>query len=96
MCTRQHWEQCNASEAYYAAKRFAFELEEYAKKTGHNSRSIRVRSKEQIIKSGLTKADAQVVWEDGPKDWALEFAIKHDTAVSRITEGSDTVSFYIK
>lgn len=95
MCTKEHWERCNASEAYYVANKFATELEEYAKTTGHNSKSIRIRNKEQIIRSGLGKADAQVVWEDGPKDWALEFAPENDMLVSSITEDKNTVSFYL-
>ena len=95
MCTKEHWERCNASEAYYAANKFAIELEEYAKKQGYDTKSIRIRNKEQIIRSGLGKADAQVVWEDGPKDWALEFALRCDTTVSRIAEDRDTVSFYL-
>ena len=49
----------------------------------------------KTIPSELGKADAQVVWEDGPKDWALEFALKNDTLVSRIAEDRDTVSFYL-
>jgi len=95
MCTREHWEQCNASAAYHAATRFAIELESYAKKRGYNSKSIRIRNKEQIIRHGLGKADAQVIWEDGPKDWALEFALINDYDVSKIAEARNTVSFYL-
>lgn len=95
MCTREHWERCNASEAYHAANKFAIELEEYAKKIGYNGRSIKIRNKEQIVKGGLGKADAQVIWENGPTDWALEFAPQTSDAVSKIAEDSDTVSFYL-
>jgi len=95
MCTKEHWERCNASEAYYAANKFAIELEEYAREIGYNGKGIKIRNKEQIVRSGLGKADAQVVWEEGPKDWALEFALKNDTLVSRVAEDKDTVSFYL-
>ena len=95
MCTKEHWEKCKTSDAYYAANKFAIELDEYAKQNGYNNKGIRVRSKEQVIKSGLGKADALVVWEDGPKDWALEFAVKNDHTVSRVAETSDAVSFYL-
>ena len=39
-------------------------------------------TKEQIIKGGFSKADAQVIWEDGPKEWALEFKPKDKRTVS--------------
>ena len=95
MCTKEHWERCNASEAYHAAKKFAIELEEYAKRIGYNTKGIRVRNKEQIIKSGFGKADAQVIWEEGPIDWVTEFAPKNKKAVSVAIEGRNAVSFYL-
>ena len=95
MCTKKQWERCNASEAYYAAKKFALELEEEAKKLGYCSKGIRIRNKEQIIKGGFGKSDAQVIWEGGPKDWALEFALINDYDVSKIAEARNTVSFYL-
>lgn len=96
MCTRKQWKQCETSEAYYAANKFAIELEEYAKINGYNYKGIKIRTKEQIIKDGLGKADAQVVWEDGPKNWALDLVLTTDLYVSTVAEAKDTVSFYLK
>ena len=95
MCTKEQWERCNASEAYHAAKKFAMELEEYAKKVGHDNKGIRVRNKEQIIKHGFGKADAQVIWEGGPIDWAIEFTPTNKRTVSATIEERNTVSFYL-
>jgi len=95
MCTREQWERCNASEAYHAAKKFALELEQHAKKLGYNDKGIRIRNKEQVIKGGFGKADAQVIWEDGPKEWALELSPEDRRAVSTVAETDSTVSFYL-
>ena len=95
MCTKEQWEQCNASEAFHAAKKFAMELEQHAKTVGYNSKGIKTRNKEQIIKGGFGKADAQVIWEGGPKEWALEFAPENKMAVSVTAETGSTVSFYL-
>lgn len=95
MCTKEHWQQCNTSDAYRAAIKFALELEEYAKKLGHNGKTIRIRNKEQIIKGGFGKSDAQVIWEDGPEDWTLELMPNTEHSVSTVSERNDTVSFFI-
>ena len=95
MCTKKQWERCNASEAYYAAKKFALELEEEAKKLGYCSKGIKIRNKEQVIKGGFGKSDAQVIWEGGPKDWALGFVPETKGTVSKVAEECDTVSFYL-
>ena len=95
MCTKEQWEQCNASEAFHAAKKFAMELEQHAKTAGHNSKGIKIRNKEQIIKGGFGKADAQVIWEGGPKEWALDFSPENKQAVSAMIESSSTISFYL-
>lgn len=95
MCTVEHWEMCKTSAAYKAATKFATALEETAKQLGYKPKTIKIRSKEQIIKSGLGKADAQVIWEEGPIDWAAN--IKSSLADDiDYTITKNTVSFYTR
>ena len=97
MCLRKHWEKYNDSPAYHAAKKISLELEEFAKSAGYNKQNIRVRSKGHIIKEGFSKADAQVVWEDGPFDWTSGFySTRDELGVDCIAENSYTLSFYDK
>ena len=97
MCLRQHWEKYKTSPAYHTAKKISLELEEFARKSGHNKHNIRVRNKGYIIKEGFSKADAQVVWEDGPDGWANSFYItQNELGVDCIAENSYTLSFYDK
>lgn len=97
MCLKKHWEKYYTSPAYHAAKRISLELEELAKNSGYNKHNIRVRSKGHIIKDGFSKADAQVVWEDGPVGWANGFyIIRDENGVDCIAENSYTLSFYDK
>jgi hypothetical protein len=50
----------------------------------------------RLIKEGYSKADAQVVWTDGPKDWATELEyIESSRNVYYIAENGHTVSFYL-
>ena len=93
MCTDEHWELCNTSAAHYAATKFAIALEEQARLEGLKPKTIMVRTKEQIIKGGFGKSDAQVVWEEGPEGWTeyVEATLFNDT--DYIIEGN-TVSFY--
>lgn len=95
MCTKEHWELCNKTPAYYEAKKFALELEEYARLQGYKPKRIKIRTKEQIVKGGFGKADAQVVWTDGPEDWALTLDYASASGVYYQAEDGHTVSFYL-
>ena len=96
MCLRKHWEKYDSSPAYHAAKKLSLELEELAKIEGYK-RNIILRKKHTIIKDGFGKADAQIVWVDGPEDWAIYFyADGENLGVDCVAENSYTLSFYDK
>jgi len=97
MCrTREQWEICNSSAAVHAATKFALQLEEYAKRIGYNPKEIRVRNKEQILKGGYGKADAQVIWKEGPDDWELDVIFEDTEVVDSTVEDEKSISFYNK
>jgi len=93
MCTERQWELCNDSAAYYAATKFAIALEEQARIEGFKPKTIRVRTKEQIIKGGFGKSDAHVVWEEGPDGWTEYIDVTSVSDIDYNIEGN-TVSFY--
>jgi hypothetical protein len=93
MCTEQQWELCNTSAAYHAATKFAIALEEQARIEGFKPKTIKVRTKEQIIKGGFGKSDAQVVWEEGPEGWTEYVNVTLFNDTDYMIEGN-TVSFY--
>jgi hypothetical protein len=95
MCTEKHWELCNNSAAFHAATRFALALEETAKQQGFKPKTIKIRTKEQIIKGGFGKSDAQVIWKEGPEDWATNISASLTNDIDYIVE-KDTVSFYTR
>ena len=95
MCTDKHWELCNTSVAYYAATQFALTLEEQARLQGYKPKTIKVKTKEQIIKEGVGKADAQVIWEEGPEGWTDCVAVDSSDDIDCIIEGN-AVSFYTR
>lgn len=94
MRVRDHLLRANDSPSYFAAKKFTLELEEFAKKQGYNTKGIKVRKKDQIVKGGYGKADAQVIWEDGPEDWALSLTYNVIDSVYYEANDGVTVSFY--
>lgn len=96
MCTEKHWRLCDRSAAYYAAVKFALALEEKAKTEGYSYKTIRVRTKEQIIKGGFGKSDAQVVWTEGPDGWAETINVLSSGDTDYIVEANNTVSFYTR
>jgi hypothetical protein len=95
MCTEKHWELCNTSAAYRAATQFALTLEEQARTQGYKPKTIRVKTKEQIIKQGIGKADAQVIWEEGPEGWTDHVEVDASSDIDCIIEGN-AVSFYTR
>lgn len=95
MCTDEHWELCNTSAAYHAATQFALALEETAKQQGYKPKTIRIRTKEQIIKGGFGKSDAQVIWKEGPEGWAADISVSFANDTDYIVE-KNTVSFYTR
>ena len=94
MCTNKQWEESNNSEAFYAATKFAFALEERAREQGYKPKTIKIRTKEQIIKGGFGKSDAQVIWKEGPNNWTESINITLFKNIDYIIEESNIVSFY--
>jgi len=95
MCTQEQWEKSNDSAAFHAATQFALALEETAKQQGYKPKTIRIRTKEQIIKGGFGKSDAQVIWKEGPEDWAANISASFANDIDYTVE-EDTVSFYTR
>lgn len=94
MCTEKQWEACNTSEAFHAATKFAIALEETARQQGYKPKTIKIRTKEQIIKGGFGKSDAQVVWTDGPTDWTDTINRASFQNIDYVVESPGTVAFY--
>lgn len=94
MCTNEQWEKSNNSEAFYAATKFALTLEEEARQQGYKPKTIKIRTKEQIIKGGFGRSDAQVIWEEGPDNWTENINITLFKNVDYVVEEPNIVSFY--
>lgn len=94
MCTMDQWESCKTSEAYRAATQFALILEETARQQGYKPKAIKIRTKEQIIKNGIGKSDAQVIWEEGPDNWTDNIVAVLFNNIDYVVEEPNTVSFY--
>lgn len=94
MCTIEQWESCNTSEAFHAATQFAYALEETARQQGYKPKTIKIRTKEQIIKGGFGKSDAQVIWSEGPADWTEQLKSTLFQNIDYVIESPSTVAFY--
>lgn len=94
MCTDEQWEKSNNSKAFYAATKFALALEEKARQQGYKPKTIKIRTKEQIIKGGFGKSDAQVIWEEGPNNWTESINIMLSKNIDYVIEEPNVVSFY--
>ena len=57
--------------------------------------TIKIRTKEQIIKGGYCKSDAQVILKEGPENWASSITESLTNDADYIVE-NDTVSFYTR
>jgi hypothetical protein len=60
---------------------------------GHRLHNIKVLSKEEVNRQG-GYADAQVVWHEGPADWAVNLEIRPVLSVWAEAENEFTISFY--
>jgi len=94
MCTIEQWEESNNSAAFHAATKFALALEEKAKQQGYKPKTIKIRTKEQIIKGGFGKSDAQVIWNEGPENWTDTIKRHLFSNIDYVIEGPTTVAFY--
>ena len=96
MCFKNHSERYSLSPSYHAAKRLFVELEEVAKQKGYQ-KNIVIKNKKRIVRDGFSKADAQIIWEKGPEDWATDLALCPGFfGVDYVVENGYTVSFYDK
>lgn len=94
MCVKQHWQEANHTLSHTAAQKFALQLGEYARNNGYDPRGIKVRDRRHIIKQGFGKAEAQVVWHEGPTDWVENITIISDDGICCMPENRYTLSFY--
>lgn len=78
----------------YAAEKFAEELRELAKASGIDYRGIKVIPKRKLIKSKHTKADARVVWKDGPSGWQYQISSHIVGDAYLEPESNGAVAFY--
>jgi hypothetical protein len=78
----------------YAAEKFAQELRELAKASGFDHRGIKVIPKRKLIKNKHTKADARVVWPDGPPGWQYKISSHIIGDAYLEPESNNAVSFY--
>jgi len=95
MRTQPHWDECLAEIAYVEANSIALQLKEYAKLNRYDCKGIKVLNKQQIFDKG-GRSNAQIVWTEGPEDWAYT---TEPTVISSVyTEAHDgqTLSFYNK
>jgi hypothetical protein len=93
---KKHREKYLSSPSFHAAQRLFIELEEIARTQGKRKSAI-IKDKTRIMREGFSKADAQVIWEDGPEDWAELFIFHNDTfGVDYVIENGYTISFYDK
>lgn len=88
MQTKQHWQECNYLQSYIAANNIALQLKEFAKEIGYDHRDINVYNKEQSRKHRI-RADAVVVWKNGPIDWIDNINLKnhHNVCIEKDNNG---------
>lgn len=92
---KKHREKYKSSPSYHAAQRLFLELDELARRQGKGT--VIFKDKTRIVREGFSKADAQIIWEDGPEDWAEFVLIQPDNfSVDYVIENGYTVSFYDK
>ncbi|BDR25786.1 hypothetical protein RVBP17_1710 [Pseudomonas phage sp. 30-3] len=92
MRTKKHWDECLFSLSYETAQHMAFELKEFAKQAGFNPNGIKVLSKKQIHK--YVKADAAIMWGEGPECWANSLLFKDLLGVYVSTYKGNTILFH--
>lgn len=82
------------TEAYFIATQFATQLRELALVRGYNAKSIKVLTKGVKVCNKVVRADAMVVWVDGPENWANEIEIKTFEFVWAEPNDMHSISFY--
>ena len=96
MKTDKHWKEWENTPAHCEAIRHALSLSEYAKLMGYQYKGIKVLTKREAHERGHPVADSQILWEDGPEDWAyLVESQPVDPAVGSFVSTSDSISFYV-
>lgn len=93
MKTKQHWDICRKNLSYLTAQRCALQLQEAAKLRGYDWTSIIVKDKKHVALAGGT-ADASIVWENGPFNWAFATDLMQPDGVWIEVDNQFTISFY--
>jgi len=93
MRTKAHWDECKMLASYHAAQSLACQLRDNMKGYSNKLHGIKVLSKEDVNKHGGF-ADAQVVWHEGPLDWAAKVQMHNVSSVCAEVDNEYTISFY--
>jgi hypothetical protein len=91
------WDQSKQSNAYSVALSWAEQLKNYAKDTGNNPKEIRIVEKRQLTMSQQKHADCQIVWRNGPDDWAYDLTVGkvlNNESVCVEAHTGNSLSFY--
>lgn len=95
MRTSQHWDECKNLLAFIAAEKLAFSLRQEAIKRKLDPKGIRVLSKQSVFNQTVNVyADAQVVWLEGPIDWAYTIVLTNFVGVCSEAHCGQVISFY--
>lgn len=93
MKTKHHWDLSKSNLSFITAQRCALQLEEAAKVRGLSSTGIIVKDKRQVAEQG-GNADARIVWENGPENWAYATDLNQLDGVWIEVDNRCTISFY--
>jgi hypothetical protein len=69
MRTNAHWKECESLNSYYHAQKLYFQLKEYAKEEGYDTKNLKVYAKKEVYERGFGKANSILIWKDGPAGW---------------------------
>lgn len=91
MRTKAHWDECKTLPSYHAAQNLAWHLR--TNMSCQKLHGIKVLSKEEVNRHN-GYADAQVIWHDGPEDWALNIKLLNVPGICAEVDNGYTISFY--
>jgi hypothetical protein len=88
------WDEYKKTQSYSIALSYMDQIKEFARTQGRDPRGVKIIDKKTLTESNVRHADCEIVWTEGPIDWADNIDLSPSLDVSIEAREGNRLTFY--
>lgn len=88
------WDEYKKSHSHTLALSFQDQIRDYARTLNLDPRGVRLLDKKTLTETNRRHADCEIVWSEGPDDWAYDIDLTTEYPVSIEAHSGSSLTFY--